>query len=163
MQGGHFLEYALAAALAIALLYAAWTDLVRREIDNWLNGAIVIGAPLFWYSLNLGLVGIGIQLAIALLVFLVLLFLFWIGQMGGGDVKLLTALALWIWPVRFMQLTIVMAIAGMALTIVLYAWHRARRRTERVKVPYGIAISIGGLWVLADKYIPIAQKSGLLG
>lgn len=163
MHGGHFLEYALAAALAIALLYAAWTDLVRREIDNWLNGAIVLGAPLFWYSLNLGLVGIGFQLAIALLVFLVLLFLFWLGQMGGGDVKLLTALALWIWPVRFMQLTIVMAIAGMVLTIALYAWHRARRRTDRVKVPYGIAISIGGLWVLADKYIPIAQKSGLLG
>ncbi len=32
--------YGLAGVLAIALLIAAFTDLRRRQIDNWLNAAI---------------------------------------------------------------------------------------------------------------------------
>jgi prepilin peptidase CpaA len=46
MQGG-LLSYGLLGALAIALLIAAVTDIRRREIDNWLNGVIALGAPLF--------------------------------------------------------------------------------------------------------------------
>ena len=42
--------YGLLALLAIALLVAVVTDLKRREIDNWLNAAIAIGAPAFWWA-----------------------------------------------------------------------------------------------------------------
>ena len=164
MLGGHLLEYALACALAIALAYAAWTDFRRREIDNWLNAAICLCVPLYWYSQpGFGLIDIAIQLSIAGVTFGVLLLLFSLGQMGGGDVKLLTALALWIWPIKYMQLLIIMAIAGFALSLALYGWHHLRRDGRRIKVPYGIAISFGGLWVLADYYLPRLQNAGLLG
>ncbi|MBS1239980.1 MAG: peptidase [Proteobacteria bacterium] len=44
------IQYVLLAALAIALLVAAFTDIRSRQIANWLNGAIALGAPLFWWA-----------------------------------------------------------------------------------------------------------------
>jgi len=45
MLGG-YVHYGLVVALAIALLVAAVTDWRRRQIDNWLNAAIALAAPL---------------------------------------------------------------------------------------------------------------------
>lgn len=39
--------YGLVGLLAIALLYAAFTDIRRRQIDNWLNAAIALLAPVY--------------------------------------------------------------------------------------------------------------------
>ena len=158
MQGGD-LSYGLLGALAIALLVAAFTDLHRRQIDNWLNGGIAIAAPLFWYASGLGLADIGWQIACALATFAVLAMLFAIRAMGGGDVKLLTALALWIVPSAFFKLLIMMALVGGFLTIVFGAWHIARRRRDRLAVPYGIAIAAAGLWTMAVEYLPAAQPA----
>jgi prepilin peptidase CpaA len=162
MQGGYF-SYGLLAALAIALLIAAFTDLRRRQIDNWLNAAVALGAPLFWFAAGLGLADIGYQLAVAFAALVVLAGLFALGAMGGGDVKLLTALALWIKPMWFLQLLIIMAIAGGVLTIAFGAWHVARRRKDKLAIPYGIAISFAGLWVLAAQYVPQLQAANGLG
>ena len=54
MQGTSII-YGLVGALAIALLYAAFTDIRRRKIDNWLNLAIALAAPLFWWASGLSL------------------------------------------------------------------------------------------------------------
>lgn len=162
MQGG-FLTYALLAALATALVVAAFTDLRRRQIDNWLNAAIALGAPLFWHTTGLDLAGIGIQFAIAAATFALLAVLFAFGAMGGGDVKLLTALALWIEPLWFLKLVIVMALAGGVLTLVFAGLHFMRRRGGKVAIPYGIAISFAGLWVLANQYLPAIQSGAQLG
>lgn len=161
MHGG-YISYGLLAALAIALLVAAITDLRRRQIDNWLNAAIALGAPLFWFSSGLTLVDIGWQLAMALGTLVVLAGLFAIRAMGGGDVKLLTALALWISPLWFGKLVVVMAIAGGLLTLVLGAWHVAHRRKERLAIPYGLAIAFAGWWVLANQHLPWF-RAGLTG
>ena len=162
MQGGIF-TYGLLAALAIALLVAAVTDIRRRQIDNWLNAAIALGAPLFWVATGLSLEAIGWQLGIALSSLAVFAGLFAIGWMGGGDVKLLTALALWIQPYWFAQLVVVMAIGGGVLTLAIAAWHIAARRREKPAIPYGVAISGAGLWALASQYIPPLQNGGLFG
>jgi prepilin peptidase CpaA len=162
VQGGIF-TYGLLGALAIALLIAAFTDLRRRQIDNWLNAAIALGAPLFWLATGLPMIDIGYQLAVAVAAFLVLAGLFALGGMGGGDVKLLTALALWISPMWFMQLLIVMALVGGFLTVVFGAWHIARRQPGRVAVPYGIAIACAGLWTIASQYLPALQQGAPLG
>ena len=111
MQGG-FVLYALLIGSATALLVAAFTDLRRRQIDNWLNAAIALGAPAFWLVTGLDLIGIGFQLAIAAGTFIILAAMFALGAMGGGDVKLLTALALWIKPLWFLKLVIVMALVA---------------------------------------------------
>lgn len=151
------ISYGLLIALAIALVVAAVTDMRRRQIDNWLNAAIALTAPAFWWASGLDLwPGVAIQFGVALAAFAVLAGLFALKVMGGGDVKLLTALALWIPPYEFMQLLLIMAITGGVLTVVLIFWHVARRQRDRIAVPYGVAIAFGGLWVLAQNYWPAA-------
>lgn len=162
MQGAIF-TYGLLAALAIALVVASVTDLRRREIDNGLNLAIALGAPLFWWATGLDLAGIGWQVALAGGTFVVLLGLFAINAMGGGDVKLLTALALWVEPIWFLKLVVFMSLAGGLLTIVCFAAHRLRRDEGRIAVPYGVAISLAGLWILSDRYLPAPHFAGLVG
>lgn len=159
MLGG-YLHYGLLVALAIALLVAAVTDWRRRQIDNWLNGAIALAAPLYWWASGLDLwPGVAIQLGVGVAAFAVFAAMFALNWMGGGDVKLLTALALWIEPEWFLRLLIVMALVGGLLTIVLGAWHIARRQRDRLAVPYGLAISAAGLWVLGVHYLPAAQRT----
>ena len=162
MQGGFF-SYGLLAALAIALMVAAFTDLRRRQIDNWLNGAIVLGAPLFWLASGQGLVDVGFHIGIAVAIFAILAVFFAMGAMGGGDVKLLTALALWIDPISFVKLLALMSVLGGLLTLVMVAVHFARKRKGRVAVPYGIAISFAGIWVIFSEYLSTAAPALLSG
>jgi len=162
MQGTIF-QYGLLAALAIALLVAAFTDLRSRQIANWLNGAIALGAPLFWIASSYSLwPDIAMQVGVALASFVVLAGLFAIKAMGGGDVKLLTALALWVQPTQFMQLLLVMAVLGGILTLVFGFWHLMRRQKDRLTIPYGVAIAAAGLWVLGTNYLP-AVSAGAAG
>ncbi len=157
-------KYGLLAALAIALLVAAFTDLRSRQIGNWLNAGIALGAPLFWWASGYSLLEIGWQLGVAVAAFIVLAGLFALRAMGGGDVKLLTALALWIQPAWFLKLLVVMALLGGVLTVVLAAWHMIRGRKERLAIPYGVAIACAGLWVLSVQYWPAAPvTAGALG
>ena len=156
--------YGLLAALAIALLYAAFTDARRRQIDNWLNIAIAMTAPAFWWASGLELwPGVAIQLGVAVAAFAVLAGLFAIGMMGGGDVKLLTALALWVPPLAFVNLLFIMAVTGGILTVVLGSWHVARRRKDRLAIPYGIAIALGGLWTIASEGMARGAGAASLG
>jgi prepilin peptidase CpaA len=157
-------KYGLLAALAIALLVAAFTDLRRRHIGNWLTAGIALGAPLFWWASGLALwPGVAVQFAVALATFAVLAALFALRAMGGGDVKLLTALALWIEPLLFLKLVIMMALLGGVLTLVFGAWHVMRRQREKLAIPYGVAIATAGLWVLGTSYLPSGAAAGGLG
>lgn len=133
------IHYGLLIALAIALVVAAFTDIRSRQISNWLNGAIALGAPLFWWSSGLALwPDIAMQLGVAVAAFAVFAGLFALKMMGGGDVKLLTVLALWVSPVIFMQLLVVMALAGGFLTVVMVMWHTMRRQKDKLAIPYGV-------------------------
>ena len=155
-----YLQYALLVALAIALVTAAITDLRSRQIANWLTGTVALGAPLFWWASGLSLwPDVALQLGIAALAFAILAVLFALRAMGGGDVKLLTALALWVAPLQFGQLIVLMALLGGVLTLVLGSWHIMRRRKDRLAIPYGVAISAAGLWILAAHYFPAAGRA----
>ena len=157
-------KYGLLAALAIALLVAAVTDLRSRQIGNWLTGAIALGAPLFWWASGLALwPDLAIQLGVALATFAVLCGLFAIRAMGGGDVKLLAALALWIAPLLFLKLVVVMSLLGGVLTIMFGAWHIMRRQRDKIAIPYGVAIAMAGLWVLGTSYLPAGTSTVGLG
>lgn len=149
------IKYGLLGALAIALVIAAFTDIKSRKIANWLNGAIALGAPAFWWASGMSLwPEIAAQIGTALATFAVLSILFAIRAMGGGDVKLLTALALWIKPLWFMNLLVMMALLGGVLTIGFGLWHISRRQKTKLTIPYGVAISAAGLWAIGTFYLP---------
>jgi len=156
------IKYGLLAALAIALVWAAVTDLKSRRIANWLNAAIAIGAPIFWFASDFALwPDVAIQIGLGLAVFTVGSVLFAIRQMGGGDVKLLTALSLWMTPMVLLKLIIMMALLGGVLTLVVGARNvMSRRKRTQWEVPYGVAISAAGLWMIGTMTIFAAPVVG---
>ena len=148
--------YLIAAVLAIALTRAAWGDLQTRTIPNWLNIAIAAGAPLWWWANGWQLwPDVTIQIGFAVGIFIIFAACFAMGAMGGGDVKLITALSLWLPFQSLMQMLFVMAVLGGIVTLVTLLIHRLRKQTGAPEVPYGVAISIAGIWVLANDLLTI--------
>lgn len=143
----------LLGLLAAGLVVLALIDLKTYRIANKANLAIALGAPLYWLAARLGPVDVLWQIGIAAIVFGVCFLLFQIGQMGGGDVKLATALALWFSPRETFEMLVVMAIVGGIMTLLVAAIHVARRRKDRMKVAYGVAIAGGALWVIAQRFL----------
>lgn len=145
-------EITLLGLLAMLLLIGAVTDWQRRSIDNWLTGAVALAAPLYWWATGLApWPDIAIQLAIASIVFAIGIGLFAAGAMGGGDVKLLGGLALWFPGLVMLRLSIVMSLVGGILTILMLARHKISKSQAPLEIPYGIAISIAGLWVIYER------------
>jgi prepilin peptidase CpaA len=94
-----------------------------------------------------------LQAAVALGVFLVFALLFHFGMMGGGDVKLLAALALWLPVGAVLNLLVIMSIVGGLLTLVMMLRHRMKKNEGELEVPYGVAIALGGFWVIAEPFL----------
>jgi len=141
--------YALLGSLAIALLAAGLSDWRHRLIGNRLNAAIALGAPLFWLASGLHpWPGIAAQLALAGTTFAIGAALFACRALGGGDVKLLAALALWVPPALFGRLVVATALVGGLLALALLLARMRRPGGAPVAVPYGIAIAAATLWVL---------------
>lgn len=145
---------ALSALLALLLLVAAVSDLRSRIIPNRLNLAIALTAPLAWMSGGLALwPDIAWQIGAAAAVFAVFAALFFVGGIGGGDVKLIAALALWIDVRLLLSLLFVMALVGGGIAAVMLLRHRLSRSTATPEVPYGVAIAAAGFWALHQQYI----------
>ncbi len=126
----------------------------RFTISNRLNLVVALLAPAFWWSIALPFwPNAAAQLAIALGVFVLLAGAFYAGMMGGGDVKLAAALALWFSPATTLKFLVLMSLAGGVLTLVLLVVHRAQRREGRPQIPYGVAIAFGGIFILAQRFL----------
>jgi prepilin peptidase CpaA len=155
MQG--VVIYLVAVVLAAALVHAAWGDLRTRIIPNWLNLAIAAGAPIWWWANGWTVwPDVIIQIGIAVVIFMIFAGCFAIGAMGGGDVKLITALSLWLPLAPLVRMLFVMAIIGGIVTLATIAVHRMRKRSDTPEIPYGVAISIAGLWVFANDLLTIS-------
>jgi prepilin peptidase CpaA len=162
MMNGLFTELLL-GALALLLVVAAVIDVRTFTISNGLNAAVALLAPLYWWSIGLPLwPDAAIQVGVALAVFAVLAMTFYMGMMGGGDVKLAAAIALWFSPFTTLRFLVIMSIAGGLLTIVVLLLHRKNRgnapvgedgKPLRPEVPYGVAIAVGALWILAQRFL----------
>jgi prepilin peptidase CpaA len=152
MQGGF--SWILIAILAAALAAAAFRDWQSRTIPNWLNAAIALLAIPFWWASGLSLwPDIGLQLIVAATVFGLFTLAFAAGAMGGGDVKMVAAVALWLPPLAVMKLLVVMSIAGGLLTIVMLVAHRMAKSAGQPEIPYGIAIAFAGFWMLSERFL----------
>ncbi len=153
MMSGAFTEILL-ALLAALLIVAAVIDVRTFTISNRLNAAVALLAPLYWLSIAMPLwPDVAIQIAVALGVFLLLAGAFYAGMMGGGDVKLAAALALWFSPASTVKFLVLMSLAGGVLTLVVVALHRVRKREGRPEIPYGVAIAFGGLAILTQRFL----------
>ena len=150
------LAFSLAIGLAVLVLAAAWCDTSARRVPNAICGLILAGYPAIFATAAApqpvwGGVGAGAA------VFAVGIAVFAAGWLGGGDVKLLSALALWAGPAHLAGFLLITALAGgvLALAALVYARLVAvvpalavgSRVTTQMTLPYGVAIACGGIWV----------------
>lgn len=151
----------LMAILGLLMIAAAISDLRSRTISNELNAAIALLAIPFWIASGLALwPDMPVQFGAAFAVFLVFAGLFAIGAMGGGDVKMVGAVMLWIPLPLFLPMLTVMAVGGGILSAVMLIHMKIRRSETPVEVPYGVAIAAAGLWALHQQYLNQFQAIG---
>lgn len=144
----------LMALLAVLMIVAAVSDLRTRTISNGLNAAIALLAIPFWIASGWALwPDIPVQFGAAFAVFLLFAGLFAIGAMGGGDVKMIGAVMLWIPLPLFAPMLTVMAIGGGILSAVMLIHSKIRPSDKVIEVPYGVAIAVAGLWALHQHYL----------
>jgi prepilin peptidase CpaA len=161
-----FVSTLSAAAVAVLLAWAVATDIGARLIPN----AVPAGIALLWaLSALAGPGGAGAAAGgflAGLATFAAGLPVYRLGLLGGGDVKLLSALALWAGPGDLAALVLVTAVAGGALALAWIAldkvgpWLPAAidrivqhgggpaARGRRPSLPYGVAIAAAGLWLI---------------
>lgn len=143
----------LLLALVLCLVSAGVEDARTRNIANWKNAAIALAAPAWWWANGLALwPDVAIQIGIAALVFAFFVGAFAIGQMGGGDVKLIGALALWLPFQSLLSAIVLMTLLGGALTLLMVAdqWVRSGQGMPRLTrpVPLGALVALVGGVVL---------------
>ncbi|PQO27663.1 hypothetical protein C5Y96_17255 [Blastopirellula marina] len=101
------------SVLAIATI----CDLRTREIPDWLSIALLVWGLLAklagWTELPWMALAMGFGLGLA-----VTLPFFWLGGLGGGDVKLITALGWVIGPVGLLITLLAMALTGGVLALI---------------------------------------------
>ncbi len=142
------IAFACAAGL---LIVAAVTDATRFQIPNWVCAALAIAfvpaaissaGMAFWPGL---LVGLGL--------FVAGYALFAAKLVGGGDAKLISAVALWAGPALIFDFVLITALLGGVLAVWVAArhWWAAPGPVAAQPLPYGVAIAGGGLWVVAER------------
>ncbi len=148
----------LLSVFPACLLISAATDLHDFKIPNWIS--IVLTAAYFAAGLALGApmatILEGALLGCATLV--VGFFLFAVRFFGAGDAKLFAATAPWIGLTAFVQFMTATVFAGGVLAIFLIGFRATpvlpiyahapwlmRMHQNRHELPYGVAISAGGL------------------
>lgn len=149
MAGLHVL---VLVAFAGLLVWASIEDMRRRIIDNWVSLSVAGLYPLLLLT-SANLPNWPISIAIALATLTVGFLLFSRNLMGGGDAKLMAAVALWAGQNLFLAFLFVMTISGGVLAVGMLLRQRfapalATGKSENAPtLPYGVAITIGGLVV----------------
>lgn len=148
-------HWALAAALAALLSWAAATDVMRRRIPN-ASVLAILGLFGLW-ALAGAPAGLGSGLVAAAIGFGVGFALYLFKIMGAGDVKLFAAAALFVGLAYLPMFALATAMAG-GLVAVLSMLSRPRQTLVMLTlrrqgdygrdIPYGLPISIGALLTL---------------
>jgi prepilin peptidase CpaA len=150
----------------LLLLYVAVIDIATRLIRNEI---CLILALLGIASQFAGQMHVAESLVAATILFLLLLVVYQRGWIGGGDVKLLVALAIGLPLMGVIRLLTITALAGGVLALVhlmmrllpyprpapagsslvrrVYAIERWRN-LRQAPLPYGVAIACGGIWTV---------------
>ena len=143
-------------AVCVALLDAAWNDLRRFIIPNRASIIIVAAYPAALLLFPPGLWFIGLTTGVIVLTVGAILFAR--GWVGGGDVKLAAASALWAGTQQFSAWIIVISISGTLLSAVIVLTPLQRLLASKqltdtgfdYPMPFGVAIATGGLWVVSQ-------------
>lgn len=164
---------ACAIAASALLLRAAWCDLATRTIPDQISVALALlglaaRAPE-------GVAALAASLGVAVILFAACLPLHAHGAFGGGDIKLITALAVGFPPMATLDFLLATTMAGGGLGLVYLSLRRLpkpspllpqpsawpprrvlalerRRASRRGPLPYAVAIAVAGVLTLTKPF-----------
>jgi len=159
------LSFIMLTVFGATMLVTVYKDATTMTIPNWVSllvlGSFFVLLPFVWQ----GGANFGEHMASGLILFVLGFFLFAMGWLGGGDAKLMAAIAVW-WT--FPDLLVFVGyttVAGGILGIFVLAgrkyvpaqiitlpWMHKMFR-EETHIPYGLALAVGALATLPQSDI----------
>ena len=152
----NWLNIALALLCSGLLMWCAAMDLRARIIPNRISvlllSAFIVSGFVGGHDWLDGLVALGI-------VFIITFGMFAIGMIGGGDAKVMTALAPWIGLQNLLGFAVLTSLFGGLLAAYYLLKQRMGPQTapdpegvleegQAIELPYGVAIAAGGLTMI---------------
>ncbi|PCK79829.1 A24 family peptidase [Rhizobium sophoriradicis] len=165
---------AILLVFPLCLAFAAFSDLFTMTIPNRVSLILIVSFLMLAPFSGFGLQAIGMHLAAAAIVLAACFALFAFNVMGGGDAKLLSATALWFGLNQSLTLLMadVAAVGGLITLLILLV--RTQSNTILAiglplpnsvllakKIPYGIAIAIGGFMAFPSSPLFITALESL--
>jgi prepilin peptidase CpaA len=155
------------------MIFAGSYDIMTMTIPNRLSLALIAAFALSASLLGIGWTEAGMHVGAGLLVLAAGLGMFAAGWVGGGDVKLAAATALWLGFGQLLEYFFVASLAGGALTVLILALRQYplpataqswtwldRLHNPANGVPYGVALAFGGLVVFPSSAMWLAAFAG---
>lgn len=146
---------------AIALLLATYKDIKEYKIPN-ITSVAVAGSFLV-YALVTGMSWDTVlsHMGVALIIFVVTFLFYLRNAFGAGDVKLLSSMSLWAGPIVVWSFVFWVSFVGGVIASVLLVHAKQNQKEDKEalkqKVPYGVAIAVGGFYVLGRYAVVLAQ------
>jgi len=138
------------AILVILGVVACLFDWKYRRLPNWLSGLAALSG-LVVAAANLGLSTAGSHLLHMIAALLIAFAVYAMRLIGGGDAKFYAGTAAWFALGDAMRLLLSVSLSGLALFAVWFAMRRIAKKPVRMKdasesdkLPYGVAIAVGG-------------------
>jgi prepilin peptidase CpaA len=146
----------------LCVAYAVFSDIRHLTIPNWVSATLVMAFLLYcvmmWPEIDLAP-----RFMTTAFIFMLSFFFYQFNWFGGGDVKFLTAVSLWVGPLHVAAFAMLMALLGSLLALLLIKLRRltnaygaalenrvptiVRRWMEEGICPYGVAIGVAALGV----------------
>lgn len=160
MQWLHFLLFLV---LPFCLVFSFFHDIATLTIPNWVS--ILLASVFLPVALiaRVDIVDIALHYGVGVLALGFGVVAFAVRLMGGGDAKLIAALAVWLGWQLVLPFLLIMAIAGGALALAILVGRRVNRDRPAParpliapgilangNIPYGVAIAVGGLYLMQD-------------
>lgn len=157
-----------AVYLIFSMLAVLWFDITRYIIPNWLCASLLLAygfavftSP-FHVEWHMAIAGMALVLVLGYIIFA----LKW---MGAGDIKLLTALSLWVGLQNLPDFLLITSLIGGVLSLGLWAGRKAlpflpkkprkedlpRILQDGAPVPYGVAIALAFILLMWMGKIPL--------
>lgn len=151
----HVLQLFALSLLCGALLVACWTDLRARWIPDSASIAVILGFVLYHAAAGKTALlspTVAWHVAVGVTVFTLSALAFARGWIGGGDVKLLSAVSLWAGPGQVLPFLFATSLASGGIALLLIGYYGVARAMQPAddtgSLPFAIAIAVGGLHLL---------------
>ena len=167
------LQFALSAALfmvCLLVIYGAIADVTAYTIPNWVSYGLaalfVVFAALAWDKTPVLL-----HVLFGLLTFMICIVFWKLRWLGGGDVKFVGAISLWMGPQHILLFTILLALLSAVFVAILQfarQWNpyfqgsrwpklvkQMIQKAEENAVPYGLPAAVAALAVMPEIFAKV--------